>query len=166
MGFKLETQRLFIRELTINDGQHFYDLNSNPNVLKYTGDKAFSSIEESREFLKNYNEYLLNGFGRWAVIEKQSGQFIGWCGLKKHQEGYIDLGYRFFENFWGKGYATESAFACIKYAKNKLKIKSLIGRVDPENKASIKVLEKLGFVYLKKGECNGINNALYYICHL
>lgn len=162
MAFKLETPRLILRELTVNDANSFYQLNLNPEVIKYTGDPPFASVEESKEFLLHYKEYQNHGFGRWAVITKENNQFIGWCGLKYHKEGYVDLGFRFFQDKWGKGYATESAKACINYAQSSLNLPELIGRVMPSNIASVRVLEKLGFTFFKTGACNGVENALYY----
>lgn len=162
MDFQLNTPRLILREFSTQDANHFYDLNSNPEVIKYTGDPPFVNIEEAQKFLSNYKDYESNGFGRWAVIEKQTGQFVGWCGLKYHSEGYVDLGFRFFQHHWGKGFATESAQACIQYAKSELNLKRLIGRVVPENKVSINVLEKLGFTFYKIGECHHIKNTRYY----
>ena len=166
MIFKLETPRLVLRELNTEDASNFYHLNLNPEVIKYTGNPPFKSIEEAKEFLEHYKEYQKHGYGRWAVLEKNTGNFIGWCGLKFHDEGYIDLGFRFFQDKWGKGFATESAKACIQYAKDSLNIQELIGRVLPENKGSIRVLEKLGFIYFKKGTCNGIDGSLYYKLNL
>lgn len=162
MAFKLETHRLILRELTVDDANSFYELNLNPEVIKYTGDPPFTSVEESKEFLLHYKEYKNHGFGRWAVITKENNQFIGWCGLKYHNEGYVDLGFRFFQDQWKKGYATESAKACINYAQSTLKLTELIGRVLPSNIASVRVLEKLGFTFFKTGACNGVENALYY----
>ncbi len=145
MTLLIETERLHLRELHVGDAAHFYALNSNPNVLKYTGDTAFESITEAEHFLRNYHEYEINGYGRWAVLDKFSGEFLGWCGLKYVAEvDETDIGFRFFENHWNKGLATESAKACLHYGFEQLNLKSIIGRAMAENRASIKVLEKLG----------------------
>ncbi len=162
MAFQLETSRLTLREFSINDADDLYQLNLNPEVIKYTGDPPFKSLAEAKQFVSDYNAYRKTGYGRWAVIEKSTNKFIGWCGLKYHPEGYIDLGFRFFQETWGNGFATESSQVCIQYAKTKLNLQYLIGRVLPENRASIRVLEKLGFVYLKSDTCKGMQNALYY----
>jgi len=91
----------------------------------------------------------LYNHGRWAVHAKPSLEFIGWCGLKKRPErNEIDLGYRFLKSTWGKGYATEAAFACIKYGFEKLGLKRIVGRAMPGNIASLKVLEKCGMTYI------------------
>lgn len=160
----LETNRLVLRELNINDAKDFFDLNLNPNVVKYTGNSAFENIEEAKEFLKNYQDYKLNGYGRWAVINKETNQFIGWCGLKYDAlEKETDIGFRFFEEEWNKGYATESAKACIDYGFKVLNLKRIIGRAMKENLASIKVLEKIGLAFEKDGLLNEKQAVIYKI---
>jgi len=160
----LETNRLILRELHPGDAKSFYDLNSNPNVIKYTGNAAFKNVEEAKEFLENYRDYRLNGYGRWAVIEKSTEKFIGWCGLKLGKmENEADIGFRFFEEEWNKGYATESAVACIQYGFENLKLKRIIGRAMKENIGSIKVLEKIGLKHEKDIDFDGKEAVVYAI---
>ena len=160
----LKTERLLLRELTPDDAENLYKLNLNPNVIKYTGNSAFKDIDETREFLENYPDYKLNGFGRWAVIEKSNNQFLGWCGLKYDQNlDETDIGFRFFEEHWNKGFATESAKACIKYGFENLNLKTIIGRAMAENVASIKVLEKLGMNYEKEFDFDEHFGLIYRI---
>lgn len=91
-----ETERLLLRELAPDDAKDFYNLNLNPSVIKYTGDKAFQNIDEAKEFLENYQDYRLNGYGRWAVISKDNNEFLGWCGLKySSSTNETDIGFRF-----------------------------------------------------------------------
>lgn len=164
MNIILETNRLLLRELTSDDTEDFYRLNLNPNVIRYTGNSSFKSIEEAREFLENYKDYQVNGYGRWAVILKDSNQFLGWCGLKLGEmENETDIGFRFFEEEWNKGYATESANACLHYGFEKLNLKRIIGRAMKENKASIKVLQKIGLEYEKEAELDGKPAVIYTI---
>jgi len=158
----LETERLMLRELSTLDAENFYNLNSDPEVMKHTGDVPFISVESAKQFLENYSDYQNNGFGRWAVIDKESKTFLGWCGLKLNEEHLIDLGFRFFKSHWGKGYATESAKASLEYGFNHLNISDIIGRVALENKASIHVLEKLNMIFWKHDKCKGIQNSVYY----
>ncbi|WP_027419609.1 GNAT family N-acetyltransferase [Crocinitomix catalasitica] len=162
MEHLIESERLILRELSIEDAVDFFRLNEDPEVLKYTGDLPFESVSEAKIFLENYNEYALNGFGRWAVIDKETHQFLGWCGLKLNEEGLVDLGFRFYQNQWGKGYATEAAQASINYGLKQLGLNEIIARAAIENVASIKVLEKLNMKFWKNGICNGIPNAAYY----
>lgn len=164
MKMILETDRFLLRELDVSDAENFYELNLNSNVIKYTGDKAFDNIEEAKVFLENYKDYQLNGYGRWAVIEKKSNNFLGWCGLKYDKNSdETDIGFRFFEEYWNKGFATESAKACIDFGFNELKLESIIGRAMKENTASVKVLEKIGLKFEREFNFNGNEGVIYKI---
>lgn len=100
------------------------------------------------EFIRK--QYITNGIGRWAVTLKSTGEFLGWSGLKLITEpinshiNYYDVGYRFIKEYWGKGYATESAKAAIDFGFEVLKAPEIIGIADIKNLESIRVLEKLG----------------------
>ncbi|WP_410880916.1 GNAT family N-acetyltransferase [Myroides sp. DW712] len=160
----LETPRLFLRELETADASFFFALNANPNVIRYTGNTTFTSIEEARLFLENYSDYQENGYGRWAVILKDSGRFLGWCGLKFDAETQqTDIGFRFFEEDWGKGYATESAQACLKVGFETFQLKEIVGRAMKANIASIRVLEKVGLHYVEDMVLDQQEAVLYKI---
>lgn len=161
-SFHIQTNRLYLREMSVQDAPELYALNADAQVLQYTGDSPFQSVKEAENFLTNYNDYARNGMGRWAVIRKKDEAFLGWCGLKKHPDGMIDLGFRLHRKFWGKGYATEAAQACLSYGLSNLGLTEIVGRVAKENKASIRVLEKIGMRFWKEDKCEGIENALYY----
>lgn len=163
MKIILETARLLLRELNIGDTQHMFDLNADLEVLKYTGDVPFNSLEEAKSFLMNYSDYQKNGFGRWAVVLKKDQKFIGWCGLKLNEENLIDIGFRFLKQEWNKGYATESANGVLNYGYKKLNLPSIIARVSNENLSSIKVLEKLQMNFWKNDYCEGLGETKYYI---
>lgn len=159
----LKTERLLLRELNPDDAENFYKLNLNPNVIKYTGNSAFIDIDEVKKFLENYQDYKLNGFGRWAVIEKSTNEFLGWCGLKYNQNlDETDIGFRFFEEHWNKGFATESAKACIDYGFKNLNLKTIVGRAMLENIASIKVLEKIGLSFEKEFNFDNQHKGVIY----
>jgi len=163
----LETDRLLLREFEVCDAKNFYELNLNPNVIKYTGNKAFKDINEAKYFLENYSDYQRNGFGRWAVINKANQVFLGWCGLKYDEKlNETDIGFRFFEHFWNLGFATESAKACIDYGFAKLNLKTIIGRAMKENSASVKVLEKIGLQYVRDFDFNDQKGVIYSIENL
>lgn len=160
----LETNRLLLREFNISDAESFYELNLNPNVIKYTGNSAFRDINEAKSFLQNYSDYQKNGFGRWAVIQKSTQEFLGWCGLKYDENlDETDIGFRFFEHLWNKGFATESAKVCIDYGFEKLNLKTIVGRAMKENIASIKVLEKIGLQYERDFNFDGREGVIYSI---
>ncbi|UMB61627.1 GNAT family N-acetyltransferase [Lutibacter sp. A80] len=158
----IETERLYLRTLSIKDATLFYLLNLDKDVLKYTGDKSFKSIESAQKFLENYDHYSKYGFGRWAVINKQNEEFLGWCGLKfTASKNEYDIGFRFFKKHWNKGYATEAAKSCVDFGINNLKLKEIIGRAMKENKASIKVLKKIGLKYSQDFDFEGNKGVIY-----
>ncbi|ASW74508.1 acetyltransferase [Chryseobacterium piperi] len=160
----IETDRFLLRELTVNDAEYFYELNLNPNVIRYTGDSSFAKIEEAQVFLENYNDYRQNGFGRWAVINKSDNEFLGWCGLKYDEKlEETDIGFRFFEKYWNKGCATESAKACIHFGFEKLNLEKIVGRAMLKNKPSIKVLQKIGLSFEREFDFDGHKGAIYTI---
>lgn len=160
----LETQRLLLRELNVGDAEDLYALNLNPKVVRYTGDKSFADVEEARSLLLNFRQYLDHGYGRWAVIHKTTGSFLGWCGLKYHAEKKeTDIGFRFFEMHWNKGFATESAKACIDYGFSTLGLEAIIGRVMRANVPSVRVLEKLGLNFVREFDFDGQPGLIYQI---
>ena len=154
MKIIIETPRLILREFTIDDAELIFELNKDPEVTKYTGD-PIHDLEHARRVLENVilPQYSLYNHGRWAVLVKPGQDptdtgFIGWCGLKARPErNEIDLGYRFKQTSWGRGFATEAAFASVKYGFEKLNLERIVGHAMPENKASWRVLEKCGLVY-------------------
>lgn len=160
----IETERLFLREFMIEDAENFYELNLNPNVIRYTGNLPFADVKEAKHFLQHYKDYNENGYGRWAVINKSDNEFLGWCGLKYDPTtNETDIGFRFFEKYWNKGFATESAEACVHYGFERLKLKKIIGRAMFANKASIKVLEKIGLSFEKEFNFDGKRGVIYTI---
>lgn len=161
-----QTRRLYLREFSLDDAIHFYNMNLDNDVIKYTGDNPFSSEAEARTFLSNYKQYELYNMGRWAVCDKSTDEFLGWCGLKKHPESTIDpsfveVGYRFYKTHWGKGYATESTKAAIHYGFNTLNLKTIYAHAHIENIASLKVLEKCGLRFIHQDDYDGMPAKLY-----
>ncbi len=151
--YLFETDRLLLRELSPEDAEEFYFLNLDPDVVRYTGDPPFPNIVDASRFLENYDQYQKFGFGRWAVTLKENGEFIGWCGLKYSPElNGVDLGFRFFKKHWGKGYATEAAKGCIHFGFNHLGLTKIFGRAMKDNKASLRVLEKSGLIFVEEIE--------------
>lgn len=160
----LETQRLYLREMQPSDAENAYLLNLDPEVIQYTGDDAFESVEAARSFLEAYLSYHLYGFGRWAVIRKEDDAFLGWCGLKYlPEEDQYDIGYRFMQKYWNQGYATEAALPCLALGFEKFGMQTIVGRARKENLASIKVLEKIGLSFVEDYEEDGESWVLYEI---
>lgn len=162
MNIILETPRLLLREIEVSDTEAMFELNADPEVMKYTGDVSFESLEQTKNFIQNYPDYRKNGFGRNAVLLKETGEFLGWCGLKKLSDGTVDIGYRFLKRHWNKGYATESAKAMIDYGFAHYNLTEIIGNAAIENPASIRVFEKLGMSYANTRNYDGLGNAVLY----
>ncbi|WP_333851884.1 GNAT family N-acetyltransferase [Epilithonimonas sp.] len=166
MKLPIFTERLTLRKITIDDIDNIFQLDSNPDVMKYVGVPPVKLKEESAKMIENIiNQYKNNGTGRLAVIEKESNQFIGWCGIKLLTEevnsfkNVYELGYRFLPEFWGKGYATESALASLDLGFNQLNADKIYAYADIGNESSNHILTKLGFenkgTFLDKGDiCN------------
>jgi len=149
----LETERLFLREFDEGDVAVFYELGSDPQVIRYTGDPGggFQSLEHAREILRSHPlaDYRKHGFGRWACVHKGSGDVIGFAGLKYLDDlNEVDLGYRLLPAWWGAGLATEACRPILDFGFARLGLNQIIALVDPANSASIRVLEKLGMTRL------------------
>ena len=161
----LETPRLLLREMLPEDAPFFFDLNADPLVIRYTGDKAFNNLQEALD-ITHYviRQYRENGYGRLMVLEKESGLPLGWCGLKYHHDTQeTDLGYRFFQTYWGKGYATEASKACVQHGFRDLNLNRIIAQAMIENTASIAVMKKTGMSFLEESLINGIPSCTYQI---
>jgi ribosomal-protein-alanine N-acetyltransferase len=161
-----ETDRLILREITINDVDGFWQLDSDPHVLRYLGNKPVTNIDQCKAMVEYIQQqYIENGIGRWAMIEKRTGRFIGWTGIKYIKEeinghsGYYDLGYRLIKEFWGQGFATEGSIASLDYAFEDLKLKEIYAIADSRNKESINVLNKLGFLFEEKFTFNNAEHS-------
>lgn len=158
----IETPRLYLREWITEDAENFFELNSDPEVIKFTGDSPFKSIEDTREFVRNYDAFKKEGMGRWVCILKETGENIGWCGLRIKPEG-VDLGYRFFRKYWNKGFATEAGQGCLEFGFRNLGLNKIIAHAMIENKASSRVMQKLGMRYVGEGINEGHHSVGYEI---
>lgn len=147
-GLLLQTDRLLIRELTAEDVPALALILGDVQVMRHSV-RGVLSEKATREFVTEcIFSYQANDFGPWAIVEKSSSAFIGFCGLNAEPvEGVeeVEIGYRLGRAFWGRGLATEAAKATLEYAFDALGIDSVIAIVEPENIASVNVIEKLGF---------------------
>ena len=152
----IETERLIIRELLPSDDLGMFELDNDADVHRYLGNKPVQTLEEAREMIRFIRQqYATNGIGRWAIIEKRSKDFVGWTGLKwirdtiNQHSNFYDIGYRLVKRHWGKGFATESAKACLDYGFNQLGLGKIYAMADVNNEASNKVLRKLGLSFVE-----------------
>ena len=166
MKVYIETERLILRDLRDEDIDGIYELDSNPLVHKYLGNNPITTIKKAEEIVRFVQlQYKERGIGRFAVIEKYSGNFIGWSGLKLNLEEkealngkqkFYDIGYRLIPEFWGKGYATESSVKMLQYGFETLKLNTIVGAAEVENIASNKVLKKIGLKFINEFKYDNI----------
>ena len=157
MNIHLETDRLLIRDLTEQDIDGIFVLDSDPEVHRYLGNKPITKKEEALHYIEGVKkQYKERRIGRWAVEIKETGEFTGWCGLRLYSDytfnnltNFHDIGYRLQRKFWGKGYATEASKACLQYAWNTMKLDTVYGITEKGNEASHNVLLKIGLNYLE-----------------
>lgn len=160
----LETERLILRAWTLDDAPRLFEICGDAEVMKFLGTgKPYESIEQAEEFLRWATAYQKeNGFCRWAVTLKENREIIGSCGFARpHGTEEIELGYLLARKFWGKGFGTEAAAACLSYGFEKLEFREIIALTDLENVASHRVLEKIGFVRRGVEVINGEENLVY-----
>lgn len=162
---KLETPRLSIRAFTLNDVEALFKMDQNPKVHKFLGNKPLKNITEAERVVNSIlYQYKVHGIGRWAMQDKATLKFVGWCGFKKNiipvanRNNFLDLGYRLDENFWGYGYATEASKTCLEYIFNKTSITKVAAMAMTNHTVSNKILgEKLGMKMI---------DTFYYDNHL
>ncbi|HXH30066.1 MAG TPA: GNAT family N-acetyltransferase [Bacteriovoracaceae bacterium] len=145
----LTTARLLLRPAVLTDAPNLLELNSDPAVMRFTGDKLMTSLTEAHQLIADtlIPEFRDTRMGRFAV-HLLDGSYAGWCGLKYYpQQDEVDLGYRFLKKLWGLGLATEAAAACLGYGFHQLNLKRIIVKVMPDNTASLKVVQKLGMTF-------------------
>lgn len=160
MGLYIETDRLILRPLKESDVDGIFELDSNAEVHKYLGNNPISTKQQAEEVIafiqKQYKE---RGVGRLAAIEKATGEFIGWSGLKLNTgekealngfTDFIDIGYRFIPRYWGKGYGFESAKTMLEYGFNTMNYDVIYGAAEVENIGSNKILRKIGLQFVNE----------------
>ncbi|MBC6697623.1 GNAT family N-acetyltransferase [Hymenobacter puniceus] len=162
----VETPRLLLRELQATDAPGMFALDSDPEVHRYLGNRPVQTLAQSQETIAFVQrQYQENGIGRWAVELKETGDFLGWAGLKLIREplnGHVDfyeVGYRLLRRHWGHGYATEAARASVAYGFNVLQLPVLYAIADMQNLASRAVLTKAGFQHTGEFEHEGVLTA-------
>ncbi|MBC5993177.1 GNAT family N-acetyltransferase [Pontibacter cellulosilyticus] len=150
MSHILETERLRLREFTLQDTAFVLELLNSPGWLQFIGDRNVKTEAQAKSYLENgpLESYRVNGFGLWLVEKKDNSQPMGMCGiLKRNTLKNPDIGFAFLPGFDGKGYAYESATATMAYANNQLKLPKIAAITIADNERSIRLLEKIGMAY-------------------
>lgn len=157
MEIFLETERLILRRFTEDDADNLFELDSDPEVVRYAnpGGKTRTYEEITDEVLPHFlSEYEKYGhFGHWATIEKLSGEFIGWFEFKPFAEDReeVELGYRLKKSAWGRGYATEGSRALVRKGFMELGVSRIVAIALAVNTASVRVMQKAGLKFEKRG---------------
>ena len=162
MPIILETERLILRTWLLNDLKDFFEIYGDKEVWRYIDPKGvFKNEGVARLALQRGTAYQQeHGFCHWAVVEKRKGRAIGACGFNLFEGGpQLELVYHIARAYWGFGYASEAAGACLRYAFENLQAPSVVATTDPRNLASQRVLEKIGFM---RDGIKRINNADEY----
>ena len=146
----LETERLILRHFNLDDAPFVLTLLNEPSFLQYIGDKKVRTLDDARQYITNgpRASYERHGFGLYRVELAGSNTPIGMCGLLKRDElPDPDIGFAFLPDYWNKGFAFEAATAVLNYAREQLKLHRVLAIVNPDNDASIKLLERLGLKF-------------------
>src|SRR5713226_3998828 len=159
----IETSRLVLRPFESADAEAAFGWFGDPQVMRLTPTGPDTSIEQTKARLANYQEHqIAHGFSKWIIVDRGSGRSIGDSGLLVLQDyGWIDLGFRLAQPYWGKGLATEAACAWVRAAFDDFHIDRLTAFVQPENVASIRVLQKLGFHAERRDTIMGTNSIVF-----
>src|SRR5262245_57755175 len=159
MPLILETDRLVLRNWTLEDAEAALAIYSDPEVMVFLHRPTIQTVEEARNLLETrpIAQYREHGFSFWAVVEKATGRVIGSCGLKYLDNGpLIEVGYHLARAAWGEGYATEAAAASVRHGFGEVELARVWGVRDALNVASERVLEKSGLTY--QGMCHYYNH--------
>ncbi len=161
-----ETERLLVRQYTMDDVDGLHEVMSDERVHTYTKDRNNpwdrARTSEYVQFMIDKDFKKLDCF-HGAVIEKSSGKIIGLCGLNPYRDNAPEIEYKLGVQYWNKGYATELGRGIIESAFANTDIIGIYGMAHKANTASRKVLEKLGMKYLEDRRVNDIEESFYYI---
>ena len=159
-----ETERILIKPLSLDDAPALTEILSDPEVMKHSV-RGVCDETATRKFIQEcLSCYKSHGVGPWALIDKKSKDFIGFCGVGPESVGEIEefnLGYRLAKRYWGLGLATESARVVLAYAFGEKGLKSVIVIIEPKHVASMRVAEKVGFSNFKNKQFHGREVRVY-----
>lgn len=147
----LETDRMVLRWLTLEDGEFIYELLNEPAWKRFIGDRHIDSLGAALLYIESgpMASYREHGFGLFGMEDKAGGALVGLCGLlKRDYLDDVDLGFAVLSRFEGQGLAYEAASATLKYAREKLGLQRVVAIVSLDNERSARLLERLGLHYV------------------
>lgn len=162
MRVYLETDRLRLRQFTMDDADLLVELDADPEVMRYLTGGSPTPPEMIRNeiiprLLKEYERYD-DDYGLWAAVERATGEFLGWFAFRHHREPTrsdgtvrvgIELGYRLRRAVWGRGYATEGSRALVRRGFTELGVERVYAETMTVNTRSRRVMEKVGLRYVR-----------------
>ncbi len=159
----LETERTYLRHFELNDADWLIAMDTDPKVMKHLG--GVISEEQVRAYIprviENYKKYP--GMGAFATVLKTTEETIGWSSIKPlPRTEYIEIGWRYLPNYWGKGYATETAKAMLDYGFENFDMDVIISVADDDNYGSTGAMKKAGLTYWKTEPYNGWDKVAWY----
>ena len=167
MAVTLETERLVLRHLVMDDLDELFALYQDPEIRKYFPEGVLNYQDTKEELEWHMHRHPRHPeLGLWATIHKETGKFIGRCGLCPMDiEGKeeIEVAYMLDSQYWGQGLATEAARAILQYGFETVGLSRLISVINPTNIASARVAEKMGMRLELNGDVNGEPTLLYSI---
>jgi [ribosomal protein S5]-alanine N-acetyltransferase len=142
----LETERMYLKILTLSDTENVFQHFSDEHVTKYMDIEPCKDLEEAKEII----QFHIDDTGcRWGLFQKENQAFMGTGGfhcLESKNEAKAEIGFDLAKAFWGKGYMTEAVKAMIHFGFNEMKLDYIEATVEPGNIKSIQLMEKLGFI--------------------
>jgi len=164
MSVFLETPRLALRRFKPADLDDLYRLDSSPEVMRYISGGVPATREQVTTALGRVLAYYDEnpGLGYWVAVRKTDDAFVGWaclCYLEGTSE--VEVGYRLLPEFWGRGLATEAGRAMVEYGFRELGLDRIVGVAAPANKASCRVLEKLGLRFERMAHFYALDVAYF-----
>lgn len=160
----LTTARTRMRPVTPADVDGMHALWTDPAVRKFLWDDQIIDRERAAQAVDiSCRDFAAHGFGLWLIQDKQSGEPIGFCGLRASEHGVPELLYGLWPRWWGRGLATEAARAVLDYAFAQLGHTSIEAATDVPNLASVRVMTRLGMTFIRRGELNGLDTVFYRV---
>ncbi|MEW5922838.1 MAG: GNAT family N-acetyltransferase [Candidatus Zixiibacteriota bacterium] len=161
----IETERLILRKMKEDDAEALFEIFSDPIAMQYFG-VIFDHPRMDKWVQDNIEHEQQHGFSLFTVILRENDKIIGDCGLETDKIAgrlIVGIGFDFNRTYWGKGYATEAATAVLDYAFSDLGFDSIFGWIDPQNKPSQRVAERIGMSVDRYVNRGGKKYILYCI---
>ena len=143
----IETERLLLRKITLNDASDMFEYASNPEVSEYTMWSTHTSIEDTKYFLQSLTKmYKRRELVDWGIVHKAEKKFIGTCGFVEWSMTHsrAEIGYALSRRYWGEGYMSEAVNAVIEFGFREMLLNRIMTRCEVNNIASARVMEKVG----------------------